>query len=73
MLFLPTREFCGWSFASVVSAAILTSSLSASLINRSWKTLRHSFLQTRTIWVTVWNLHGGRGGISQDATERREG
>lgn len=43
---------------------VLTSCLSVSLINRSWKTLRHSFLQTLTIWVTVWNLHDGRGKIS---------
>lgn len=55
-----------FGFVSAGRFGVLTSSLSVSLINRSWKTLRHSFLQTLTIWVTVWNLHDVRGKISRD-------
>lgn len=72
-LFHPEKNFVVRVLDLLVYSDVLTSCLSVSLINRSWKTLRHSFLQTLTIWVTVWNLHDGRGKIGREVRERERG
>jgi hypothetical protein len=71
-LFYSEKNFVAGISHLLLCLRVLTSCLSVSLISRSWKTLRHSFLQTLTIWVTVWNLQD-RGQIQPPGPLERTG
>lgn len=70
LLIYPEKKFMARVSYLLVHFEVLTSCLSVSLISRSWKTLRHSFLQTLTIWVTVWNLQDRRSKITREVIWR---